>query len=76
MIESDAAAGITRRTYLPFQKIYGLDPSKSALFASSDFYRQQLGADDNTVQFLFDRLREVSKARSLVDMTRQDFLAT
>jgi hypothetical protein len=76
MVESDAAAGITRRTYLPFQKIYGLDPQKSALFASSDFYRQQLGADDNTVQFLFDRLREVSQARALVDMTRQDFLAT
>jgi hypothetical protein len=73
ILESDRAAGLTRRTYLPFQQLYGLTPGAQQLFFSSDFYRRDLGATDDTIAWLMDRLREYSVRRD-VDLTRQDFI--
>jgi hypothetical protein len=73
ILESDRAAGLTRRTYLPFQQLYGLTPGAQQLFFSSDFYRRDLGATDDTIAFLIDRIREHSVRRD-IDMTREDFI--
>ncbi len=73
ILESDQAAGITRRTYLPFQELYRLQPGRNQLFGSGDLYRRDLGGDEATVAFLLDRLREYSVRRD-IDIARQDFL--
>jgi hypothetical protein len=73
ILESDRGAGVTRRTYLPFQKIYGLEKGQQQLFGSSEFYRRDLGGEDDTIAFLLDRLREYS-VRKDVDLTRTEFL--
>jgi hypothetical protein len=73
ILESDRAAGLTRRTYQPFQTLYGLKPGQQQLFASSDYLRRDLGADDQTIGFILDRLREYS-VRKDIDISRQDFL--
>jgi len=73
ILESDRAAGLTRRTYAPFQTLYGLEKGTRQLFGSSEFYRQDLGGSDETIAWIMDRLREYSVRRD-VDLNRQDFL--
>lgn len=75
LIESDRAAGITRRTYQPLHQLYGLAPGEHQLFASSQLIKGDLGADDNTFQFIWNRLREVGQRRQLIDLSRDDFLS-
>jgi hypothetical protein len=73
VIESDRAAGITRRSYMPFTQIYGMKPGTQQIVSSSELLRRDLGADDETIAFLIQRIREVS-VRKDVDISRQDFL--
>jgi len=73
ILESDRAAGLTRRTFLPFQELYKIPRGTQQLFGSSEFYRRDLGGDDATVDWLIDRLRERSVQRD-VDLSLTDFL--
>ena len=66
-------AGITRRTYLPFTQLYGMKPGTQQVLGSSELFRRDLGADDDTIAFLIQRIREVS-VRKDIDLSREDFL--
>ncbi len=75
ILESDAGAQVTRRTYLPFQKLYELTKGTSDLFASSEYYKLDLKADDETIAYLLTRLREYNIRTDMIrDWGRDDFL--
>jgi hypothetical protein len=71
--ETDPLARVTRRSTFPFTQIYTMQPGAGQLTYSSDLLRRDLGADDNTVEFIIRRIREVSSKRGL-DLSRKDFL--
>jgi hypothetical protein len=64
---------VTRRSTFPISQIYNLRPGETTLTYSSELFRRDLGADDNTIEFLIRRIREVGNKRAL-DLSRTDFL--